>query len=114
MVLSCLCGKDCLFLFEAISVTLMWSFDGIQGLSKKIKRTRPTDLKECLELAVNRLTFPGVSKCSVHSLAYVFTYYVIECSYFRLYLISMSVCMLCILGNPFISDPGSLPVILFL
>ena len=39
--------------------------DSLQGLarSKRIKKTKPDDLQECLQLAVCRLMFPGVREC---------------------------------------------------
>ena len=39
----------------------------LQGLarSKRIKKTKPDDLQECLQKAVYRLMFPGVSRAGL-------------------------------------------------
>lgn len=36
-----------------------------QNIARKTKRSRPTDLKELLLLAVSRMMFPGVRGCTV-------------------------------------------------
>ena len=49
----CVCVECC---EDGVSLALL------QGLarSKRIKKTKPDDLQECLQLAVYRLMFPGV------------------------------------------------------